>query len=146
MRSRTLLAIFSITSLALTFYAAASSADDLASGFRNVPSESRMRMYWRVFGPAWTEREVDRQLAFMKEAGLGGVTIYFLHPVAVDNPGAGIVNKRFGSPEFLRTFAYAARRAEELGLSLSVNGGTGWPFGGPRPPGSCLSSGRGRIF
>jgi hypothetical protein len=131
MRSRTLLAIFSITSLALTFYAAASSADDLASGFRNVPSESRMRMYWRVFGPAWTEREVDRQLALMKEAGLGGVTIYFLYPVAVDNPGAGIINKRFGSQEFLRTFAYAARRAEELGLSLSVNDGTGWAFGGP---------------
>jgi hypothetical protein len=131
MRSRTLLAIFSITSLALTFYAAVSSANDLALGFRNVPSDSRMRMYWRVFGPAWTEREVDCQFALMKEAGLGGVTIYFLYPVAVDNPAGGIINQRFGSPEFLRTFGYAARRAEELGLSLSVNGGTGWPFGGP---------------
>jgi len=131
MQSRTLLAIFAVATAALYFNAPSSSADDLASGFRNVPSESRMRMYWRVFGPAWTEREVDRQLALMKEAGLGGVTIYFLYPVAVDNPGAGIINQRFGSPEFLRTFGYAARRAEELGLSLSVNGGTGWPFGGP---------------
>lgn len=103
----------------------------LAEGFRNVPDGSRLRMYWRVFGPAWTHPEIDRQLEIAKSAGLGGVTAYFLYPVALDDPARGIVNQRFGSDEFLRTFAYAARKARSLGLRFSVNAGTGWPFGGP---------------
>src|SRR5512140_2710871 len=107
------------------------SSPGLEEGFRNVPADSRLRMYWRVFGPAWTRPEIDRQLAVMKAAGLGGVTVYFLYPVALDDPARGIVNQRFGSAEFLDTFAYAARKARSLGLRFSVNGGTGWPFGGP---------------
>ncbi|MCX6561319.1 MAG: glycosyl hydrolase [Candidatus Aminicenantes bacterium] len=104
---------------------------DLAAGFRQVPVESRMRLYWRVFGPAWTEPEIDRQLAFIKSSGVGGVTVYFLYPVELDDAARGVFNQRFGSPEFLRTFGYAARKAAALGLTFSVNGGTGWPFGGP---------------
>ncbi|MDD8027662.1 MAG: glycosyl hydrolase, partial [Acidobacteriota bacterium] len=104
---------------------------DLAEGFRNVPVESRMKLYWHVFGPAWTEPEIDRQLKLIKESGATGVVIYFIYPVELDDPARSIVNQRFGSPEFLRTFAYAARKAADLGLRLSVNGGTGWPYGGP---------------
>jgi hypothetical protein len=104
---------------------------DLAPGFQQVPAEARLRMYWRVFGPAWTAPEIDRQLGIMKAAGLGGVTTYFLYPVVLDDPARGIVNQRFGSPEFVRTFGYAARRAASLGLRFSVNASTGWPFGGP---------------
>jgi len=111
--------------------AAPAAPSDLARGFRDVPNDARLRMYWRVFGPAWTEPEIDRQLALIKDAGLGGVTVYFLYPVALDDPARGIVNQRFGSPEFLRAFAYAARRARALGLRFSVNAGTGWPYGGP---------------
>jgi hypothetical protein len=107
------------------------SRPSLAEGFRDVPAGARLRMYWRVFGPAWTAPEIDRQLAIMKAAGLGGTTVYFLYPVALDDQARGIVNERFGSPEFLRDFGYAARKAAQLGLRFSVNGGTGWPFGGP---------------
>ena len=103
----------------------------LAAGFRDVPVDARLRMYWRIFGPAWSEPEIDRQLALMKAAGLGGTTAYFLYPVALDDPARGIVNQRFMSAEFLRTFGYAARKAAAMGLRFSVNGGTGWPFGGP---------------
>ena len=122
-----ILALILLASVAAALYQPA----DLAKGFRNVPAEARPRMYWRVFGPAWTEPEVDRQLALLKEAGIGGVTVYFLYPVALDDPGRGILNQRFGSAEFLRTFAHAARKAASLGLRFSVNAGTGWPFGGP---------------
>lgn len=104
---------------------------ELAAGFRDVPASARLRMYWRVFGPAWTETEIDRELALLKKAGLGGVTAYFLYPVALDDPERGIANERFGSREFLKTFAHAARQAAALGLRFSINGGTGWPYGGP---------------
>src|SRR5262245_20538389 len=103
----------------------------IAAGFRDVPPAARMRMYWRVFGPAWTQDEIDHQLQILASAGVGGVMAYFLYPVALDDVPRGIHNQRFLSREFLDTFAYAARKARELGLRFGVNGGTGWPFGGP---------------
>ncbi len=90
-----------------------------------------MRMYWRVFGPAWTRPEIDSQLESLRDARVGGVVVYFMYPVALDEPARGIHNQRFLSPEFLDTFGYAARKAKSLGLRFSVAGGTGWPFGGP---------------
>lgn len=110
---------------------AASGGDSLAEGFRSVPAEARMRMYWRVFGPAWTSPEIDRELDQVKAAGVGGVTVYFMCPAALDDPSQGIKNLKFGSPEFLDFFRYAAEAAKKRGLRFGVNGSTGWPFGGP---------------
>lgn len=115
--------------VALAAIARPNSGFDLAKGFRNVPNASRMRMYWRVFGPAWTEPEIDRQLDAMKAVGIGGTTVYFMYPVALDDDK--VKNLRFGSPEFLASFGYAARAAKKRGLRFGVNGSTGWPFGGP---------------
>lgn len=106
------------------------SVDPIAIGFRNVPNEARMRMYWRVFGPAWQPAEINDELDHAKAVGLGGLVAYFMYPVALDDPSRGIKNIRFGSPEFLRTFAYAARQAQIRGLRFGINGGTGWPYGG----------------
>lgn len=105
-------------------------ADPLEAGFHTVPDNARMRMYWRVFGPAWQRSEIDYQLDEAKAAGLGGLTVYFMYPVALDDPSKGILNLKFGSPEFLDSFAYAAQQAKKRGLSFGVNGGTGWPYGG----------------
>lgn len=105
--------------------------DALAEAFARPPESMRLRMYWRVFGPAWQDDEVDFELEELKRAGVGGVVTYFLYPVALDDPDHGIVNRRFLSPEFLATFRHAAERARELSLRFSVEGGTGWPYGGP---------------
>lgn len=110
--------------------ALATSGDSLVEGFRSVPAEARMRMYWRVFGPAWTSPEIDRELDQIKAVGVGGVTVYFMYPVALDDPSQGIKNLKFGSPEFLDSFRYAAEGAKRRGLRFGVNGSTGWPFGG----------------
>ncbi len=90
-----------------------------------------MRMFWRVFGPAWQRDEIDYQFGLMKQAGIGGVMTSFFYPVAMDDPAAGVNNQQLGSPEFLKTFSFAALRAKDLGLRFSVFGGSGWPFGGP---------------
>jgi len=105
--------------------------DPIHQGFQNPPNDARLRMYWRIFGPAMERSEIDYQLDVVKKAGLGGLVAYFMYPFALDDPAEGIVNQRFGSPEFLETFGYAARRAKQLGLRLGINGGTGWPYGGP---------------
>ena len=105
--------------------------DSLMRGFKNVPNESRMRMFWRLFGPAWTPTEIDYQLRVLKGAGVGGVTAFFMYPVELDNPTSGIHNQVFGSPEFLKTFGYASKQAAQVGIRFGVCGGTGWPYGGP---------------
>lgn len=111
--------------------AGAAVADPVVAGFREVPREARLRMFWRIFGPAWTREEIDRQLEALAQAGVGGVMTCFTYPVALDDPARGIRNQPFLSPEFLDTLRYAAERARQLGLEFGVCGGTGWPFGGP---------------
>ncbi len=106
-------------------------ADPLLEGFLNPPPEARMRMYWHVFGPAWNHEGIDHQLTLLRQAGVGGVTLIPFYPVAIDDPARGIKNQAFLSREFLDNFAYAAKKAKSLGLRFSVEGGTGWPFGGP---------------
>jgi hypothetical protein len=88
-----------------------------------------MRVFWRVFGPAWERSEIDYQFELIKAAGVGGVMTFFTYPVALE--GNSVHNQRFLSPEFLAGFGYAAKKCCELGLRFSVAGGTGWPFGGP---------------
>src|SRR2546423_14682972 len=77
--------------------------DPLLEGFRNPPAASRMRMFWRVFGPAWTREEIDRQFGLLKAAGIGGVTTFFFYPVALDDPAKGVRNQRVLSPDVLDT-------------------------------------------
>ena len=106
-------------------------ADPVADGFRNVPVEARMRMFWRIFGPAWNRDEITAQLEQLHQAGAGGVMACFTYPVALDDPAQGVHNQNFLSPEFLDTFGYAAAEAKRRHLEFGVCGGTGWPYGGP---------------
>ena len=112
--------------------AEAGGSDPVAVRFKEPPSLVRMRMFWRVFGPAWTRPEIDYQFGLLRGAGIGGVTAFFMYPVAVE--GGEVHNQRYLSGEFLEMLGYAAQKARELGLRFSVAGGTGWPFGGPNVP------------
>ena len=53
--------------------AQAPAQDPIVIGFRAVPREARLRMFWRIFGPAWTRAEIDYQLEVLQRAGVGGV-------------------------------------------------------------------------
>jgi alpha-L-rhamnosidase len=97
--------------------------------FLSPPPKFRPRVFWRVFGPAWSRPEIDYQLGLIRDAHFGGVTAFFMCPVEVEGPR--VHNQRFLSPEFLETLGYAARGARANGLRFSVAGSTGWPFGGP---------------
>lgn len=101
----------------------------LWEGFQHPPKEARTRLYWRIFGPAWTPPEIDYQLQLIKDAGVGGVTAYFTYPFAEESED--VHNQKYLSPEFLQTFRYSANKAHSLDLRFGVAGGTGWPFGGP---------------
>ncbi len=104
-------------------------AENLENGFRHPPKEARTRMFWRVFGPAWTEPEIDYQLGILRDAGVGGVMTFFMYPFAEESNSNH--NQKYLSGEFLKTLRYAAEKAHSLDLRFGVAGGTGWPFGGP---------------
>ncbi|MFI5694850.1 glycosyl hydrolase [Kribbella sp. NPDC051586] len=98
--------------------------DDVRRQFRNPPPEARPMMRWWWFGPSIERDEIDRELAAMAAAGLGGAEVAFVYPM-------GPVTAPFGSPELLELVGHAARTARSLGLRFDVTLGSGWSYGGP---------------
>ena len=91
-----------------------------------------MRWWW--FGPAVSKPEIERELAQMKAAGIGGVEIATLYPLALDDPQAGVRNLPFLSDGHIDALRFAAQKAAELGLRVDITLTSGWPFGGPHIP------------
>ena len=102
-----------------------------SAGFQDIPNEYRMRMHWYVFGPAWEPAECRRQLAHMAEQHIGGVLVFPTYPIALDDPARGIRNLAFLSPEFLSVLKSVCESSHQLGLTVDIVLGTGWPYGGP---------------
>ena len=107
---------------------------DMQRQFQNPPDDARIMMRWWWFGPAVTKVGIERELRAMKEAGIGGVEIQPVYPLALDDESQGIKNLRFLSPEFLEALQFANRKARELGLRVDLTLGSGWPYGGPEVP------------
>jgi hypothetical protein len=112
----------------------APSLAELHSSFANPPDSSRIMMRWWWFGPAATRHEITRELEQMRAAGIGGVELAYLYPLALDNPATGFHNTPFLSPEHLDALRFAADEARRLGLRVDVTLGSGWPLGGPEIP------------
>jgi hypothetical protein len=104
---------------------------DDAVTFREMPNQTRMRMHWYIFGPAWTADECERQLHLMAEAHVGGVLIFPTYPIALDNPALGIKNEEYLSPQFLSVLRSVTESCKRFGLTADIVLGTGWPYGGP---------------
>jgi hypothetical protein len=106
----------------------------LRDSFAHPPDDSRIMMRWWWFGPAVSKPEIKRELEQMKSAGIGGVEIATLYPLALDDPQSGFHNLTFLSEEHLDALRFAASEARNLGLRLDITLGSGWPFGGPHIP------------
>ena len=107
---------------------------ELRRAFVDPPDSSRIMMRWWWFGPAATKPEITRELEQMKAAGIGGVEIAHLYPLALDDTASGFSNTPFLSDAHLDSLHFAAQEARRLGLRVDVTLGSGWPFGGPHIP------------
>lgn len=115
----------------------AQSGDSLAAehaAFAHPPDDCRIMMRWWWFGPAVTKPEILRELDQMKEAGIGGVEIATLYPLALDDPQSGFHNQAFLSAEHIDALRFAAAEARKRGLRVDITLGSGWPYGGPAIP------------
>lgn len=106
----------------------------LRESFAHPPDDCRIMMRWWWFGPAVTKPEIQRELEQMKAAGIGGVEIATLYPLALDDPQTGFHNAIFLSDEHIGALRFAANEARKLGLRVDITLGSGWPFGGPHIP------------
>ena len=102
--------------------------------FAHPPDDCRIMMRWWWFGPSATKPELQRELEQMKAAGIGGVEIATLYPLALDDPQNGFHNYPFLSDEHIENIGFAAEQARRLGLRVDITLGSGWPFGGPHIP------------
>ncbi|HWA96716.1 MAG TPA: glycosyl hydrolase [Terracidiphilus sp.] len=102
--------------------------------FANPPANARIMMRWWWFGPAVTKSEIARELSVMKAAGIGGVEIANLYPLAPNDPSTGIENMPYISPAHLNALRFANEEAHRLGMRIDITLGSGWPFGGPAIP------------
>ncbi|HTJ30684.1 MAG TPA: glycosyl hydrolase [Acidobacteriaceae bacterium] len=115
-------------------HAQLSPADALHASFLHPPDDARILMRWWWFGPAATKPEITRELEAMKVAGIGGVEIANLYPLALDDPKNGFRNTPYLSPEHLDALRFASQEARRLGLRIDITLCSGWPFGGPHIP------------
>ncbi len=105
--------------------------DALRKAFVNPPDNAKIMMRWWWFGTAVTRPELERELRTMSAAGIGGVEIQPVYPLALDDPQNGIKNLPYLSRDFLDRLQFAASTARELGMRVDVTIGSGWPYGGP---------------
>ena len=135
MRTRAILALACILLVGRPFMgrqAATLTLQDIRTAFASPPSDSRIMMRWWWFGPAVTNRELERELRVMRDGGIGGVEIQPVYPLTPDDAGAGVRNLPFLSDEFIEVLRFAARTARALGMRVDLTLGSGWPYGGPQ--------------
>lgn len=123
---------------------AAPDLERVRDSFVHPPDDCRIMMRWWWFGPAVTNPEIQRELEQMKAAGIGGVEIATLYPLALDDPETGFRNLPYLSDEHIEALRFAASEARRLGLRVDITLGSGWPFGGPHIP-ITQAAGRMRV-
>ena len=104
---------------------------DYLSLFQAPPKEARGWTRWWWYGPCVEKCEIDRELDFMQDAGIGGVELQILYAVEADDPVRGIHNIPFGSPEFYDILDYTSQACKSRGMLLDITPGSSWPYGGP---------------
>lgn len=110
------------------------SYDDYRNLLANPPSDAKSFTRWWWYGAAVTKEEIRRELAFMAEAGLGGVEIQITYPLSEDSEAQGIKNLSYYSPAFIDMLDYTLTTADKMGLFVDLTLCSGWPFGGPFIP------------
>lgn len=109
--------------------------DALRRAFLNPPQAAKPMTRWWWFGGAVTPEEITRELTLMRDAGLRGVELQPVYPLAIDDPKRGIRNVRYFTPEWFDLLRHTLRETKRLGLQFDFTLGSGWPFGGPFIPG-----------
>lgn len=92
-----------------------------------IKNEMRPGTRWWWLGSAVDQANLTYNLKEYTQAGIGTVEITPIYGVQ-NNDGNDIP---FLSAKWLKMLAHTEAEANKLGMSVDMNTGTGWPFGGP---------------
>ena len=92
-----------------------------------VRDEAKPATRWWWLGSAVEPKELTILLKEYADKGLGGVEITPIYGVQ----GQSDKNLLYMSEEWIEVFRHTKSEAEKNGIKTEMNGGTGWPFGGP---------------
>ena len=112
---------FLFLSIALLSHA----GSDLWKKFSEPSDEARTKVWWFHGETETTESGIDADLEAFRNAGIGGVVFYD----QVHGNAEGAFDAM--SAAWWHTLKYAARKAQELGLSFEVAASNGYVAGGP---------------
>ncbi len=102
-------------------------AGSLEDGFRNPSDTARPHTWWHWMNGHVSSEGITRELEAMKEAGLGGFTLF---NASEGTPAAGPVD--YLSEEWWALLEHTMREADRLGLEMGIHNSAGWATtGGP---------------
>ena len=93
-----------------------------------ITKEHKPWTRWWWMGNGVSREGIEAQLVAFSEAGMGGVEITPIYGVR----GYEEQYIDFLSDEWMDMLQFTIQKADELGLGVDMNLGTGWPFGGPQ--------------
>jgi len=131
-RAAALTAVACIATLLTPASLAADSISKAQSSFVQPPDDAKIMVRWWWFGPAVTHAQLESDMNFMKQGGIGGFEVQRTYPLAVDGERPGLTNFKFLSPSDLEALHFVSGKAKELGLRMNLTLGSGWPYGGPQ--------------
>jgi len=104
-----------------------------------IQKETRPWTRWWWLGNAVDTPGLAYNLQAMQQAGIGGVEITPIYGTR------GFENKfiDFLSPQWMQMLGYTIHESNRLGMTVDMNTGTGWPFGGP---GIALEDAAGKVY
>ena len=107
---------------------------DLATAFKNPPNSTRPYALWMWMGSNISKDGITRDLEAMKDAGIGGATIYSLADTLI--PWSGVILKS-PTPEIVtwtepwwEMVRHAASECRRLGLDLLLHNCAGYESSG----------------
>jgi len=103
----------------------------LETGWRNPPTEARLRAYWWWLNGNVTKASITHDLEEMKAKGFGGAVIIDAGGAAQEGNDKVPHGPTFFTPAWRELYQHALREAGRLGLEMSLNIQSGWNLGGP---------------
>jgi hypothetical protein len=97
--------------------------------FQNPAADARPMVRWWWNGNAVEADEIKRELAVMKEAGIGGVEINSI-AMPPEAQKTAATQLQWAGKEWIGMVKVASKEAKELGMITDLIVGSGWPFGG----------------
>ena len=102
-------------------------ADNYVLEWPTVKTENKPGTRWWWLGSAVDESNLTWNLESLQQAGIGTVEITPIYGVQ----GKESMEIPYLSEKWMSMLSHVQSEAKRLGMQVDMNGGTGWPFGGP---------------